>query len=331
LGAGALLIVHLAFTTFGADSLLMAVALGSAAVLGIFVSVVLHEGAHALARRLIRVKTTDVTLFVFGGVARTDTEPRRTGDEAAVALTGPVASAVLGLGCLLGADYLNGRAATVLDIVGVANLVLAAANLLPGLPLDGGRLLASYLWRRSGDRGAALRTTARMGVAWGVAAVLTGAWLTATSLSSLADSALGLWLILVGVFVSSEASRAGRGARVAGLLANGTAGSWARPFAGRLRGETLVPVEGGPYAVSDGARLAGILMPQALEVGHGRLARDVMIPWTPDIALPSDAPISSVLEHLATAGAGVLVVLDEGGVVRGVIDADGVRDRLENR
>jgi hypothetical protein len=53
-----------------------------------------------------------------------------------------------------------------------------------------------------------------------------------------------------------------------------------------------------------------------------------MIPWTPDIALPSDASIPSVLEQLAASSAGVLVVLDEGGVVRGVIDTDGVRERL---
>ncbi|MGH2758243.1 MAG: site-2 protease family protein [Actinomycetota bacterium] len=328
LGAGALLIVHLAFTMFGAESLPLAIALGTAAVAGVFVSVVVHEAAHELARRRIGVHTEDVTLFVFGGVPRTLTETARPRDEVTVALAGLVTTGAVAAGCFVGADYLTGNVDDVVRIVAVANVVLAGANLLPGLPFDGGRLLASYLWKRRGDRAAAVRTTARTGVAWGVAAVLSGAWLTVTSLRAAADAALGLWLVLVGVFVVSEASRTGRSARVAGILAGGTAGSWARPFAGRLKGETLVPADGGPYAVSDGPRLAGILMPAALDVGRGRPAREVMIPWTPDIALPSDASTASMLEQLAASAAGVLVVLDHGGVVRGVIDTDGVRARL---
>jgi Zn-dependent protease len=328
LGAGALGIAHLAFTTFGAESFPIAIGLSVAAMAGLFASVLIHEGAHELARRWVDVRTADVTLFVFGGVARTLTEPRRPRDELSVSLTGIVASAAVAVGCLVGAGSLSGKVDDVIRIVGVANLVLAGVNLLPGLPLDGGRLLVSSLWKRRGDRAAAIRTAARTGVAWGVAAVLTGAWLTATSLRAATDAALGLWLILVGVFIVSEASRVGRSARVAGLVAGGTAGTWARPFAGRLKAETLVPADGGPYAVSDGPRLAGVLMPSALDVGRGRPAREVMIPWTPDIALPSDASIPSVLEQLAASTAGVLVVLDEGGVVRGVIDTDGVRERL---
>lgn len=328
MGAGALGIAHLSFTTFGAESLPIALVLGAGAMAGLFLSMIVHEGAHELARRWVGVNTADVTLFVFGGVPRTLSETRRPFDEMTISIAGIATSGALAAGCFAGAGSLSGKVDDVVRIVGVANLVLAGVNLLPGLPLDGGRLLASYLWKRRGDRAKAVRTAARTGFAWGLAAVLAGAWLSTTSLRAATDAALGLWLVLVGVFIISEASRVGRGARVAGLVAGGTAGTWARPFAGRLKGETLVPSDGGPYAVSDGPRLAGILMPAALDVGRGRPARDVMIPWTPDIALPADASIASVLEHLATSTAGVLVVLDEGGVVRGVIDTDGVRARL---
>ena len=322
-----LLTLHLAFTAFGAESLPLALGLGAAVVVGVFISVVVHEAAHDLARRWIGIRTVDVTLFVFGGVPRTSTETMHPRDEVTITLAGLMVSAGAAVGGFVGAGSLGGRADDVIHMVAIANVVLVAVNLLPGLPLDGGRLLASYLWKRSGDRAAAVRTTARTGVAWGVAAFLTGAWLVATSLRATADAALGLWLILIGVFVVSEASRAGRSARVAGIVAGGTAGTWARPFAGRLRAETLVPDDGGPYAVSDGPRLAGVLMPAALEVGKGRPAREVMIPWTPDISLRSDAAIPAVLEKLSASTAGVPVVLDD-GVVCGVIDADGVRARL---
>ena len=328
LGAGALLVVHLAFTAFGADSLPIALGLGIVTVAGVFASLIVHEAGHELARRWIGVRTRDVALFVFGGVTRTLTEPMRARDDVTITLAGFVATAGVAVGSFVGAGALSGRLNEVVQIVAISNVVLAGVNLLPGLPLDGGRLLASYLWKRHGDRARAVRTTARMGVAWGVAAFLTGVWLAVTSVRATADAALGLWLILIGVFVISEASRSGRSARVAGALVSGNAGSWARPFAGRLKGESLVPPDGGPYAVSDGPRLAGILMPGALNVGKGRPAREVMIPWTPDIALSSDASIASVLEQLSATAAGVLVVLDQGGVVRGVIDADGVRARL---
>jgi CBS-domain-containing membrane protein len=69
-------------------------------------------------------------------------------------------------------------------------------------------------------------------------------------------------------------------------------------------------------------------MPGALADARGKRAGEAMIPWTSDIALPSETPISSVLQRLASSGGGVLVVLDPAGVVRGVIDSDGVQARL---
>ncbi len=328
LGVGALLTVHIALTTFGAERFAVAVAASAAVVVVIFLSTVLHEGAHALARRSVRIDTADVTLFVFGGVARTSKEPWRPGQEWVVAIAGPLASVGIGLGCLIGSSYVPAVASDAVWLVGFANLVLAGANLLPGLPLDGGRIFAGYMWRRNGDRAAALLLASRTGKAWGLAAVLIGLWLTATSLSVPSDAALGLWFVLVGVFLISEASRAGRGAHVAGLVVDGTAGAWARPFTGRIRAETVVPGDGGPYAVSDGPRLAGILMPEALATASGKRAGEVMIPWTPDIALNWDVPITSALQRLASPGTAVLVVLDESGIVRGVIDNEGVRARL---
>jgi Zn-dependent protease len=328
-GAGALLVVHLASTSFGADSLPIAMIAGILAAAAVFGSVVVHEGAHALVRRWTGVTTVDATLFVFGGVARTVGEPGGRGRDAAVALAGPVTNGALAAGAFILQSSVGGHLSEALWTIGVANTVFALLNLLPAMPLDGGQLLTSVLWRRRGwDRSHAVRAAARGGEVLGTATLLTGAWLTFTSISTIPDAALGFWLLLVGAVLASEAARTRRAANVASLMADATAGSWARPFTGKLRSETPVPSEGGPYAVSDGSRLAGILMPNAIALGRGMRARDVMIPWTPEIALSADAPISSALERLAASGPGVLVVLDEGGVVRGVIDSEGVQARL---
>ena len=329
LGAVALLVAHLAVTTFGADSLSMAVPFAVLAAVGIFVSVVLHEGAHALARRLIRLQTVDVTVLVFGGIARTARESRRRGDEIGLALIGPLTSAAIGLAILAGSSSLTGPPGRLVWVIAVANLVLAAVNILPGLPFDGGALLTAILVARGRPRGQAVGTAARWGRVIGVASVMAGGWLLVTSYSVLQDAAIGLWLVLVGVFVVSEASRAQRAVAVRAVTENGTAGSWARPFVGKIRSETLVPADGGPYAVSDGGRLAGVLLPAALSAGRGKRAGEVMVPWTPDIALKADVPITAALQRLASTAAGMLVVLDEAGVVRGVIDTECVRARFE--
>ena len=330
-GAAALLTAHLAITTFGGDSLIVAIAIGATTSVAVFLSVVLHEGAHSLARRWVGIRTLDTTLFPFGEIARTTGGAHRPSDELIVGLVGPFANATAGVCALLFAGSLDGDAARLVTIVSIANLALAVMNLIPGLPLDGGRILASRLEARGRSRHRAVWAATRGGFVLSAAAVMAGIWLVARSWTAFADAAVGLWLIVLGVFLWSEAGRAQRASRFDGIAHDGTAGTWARPFAGKIRSSTLVPAEGGPYAVSDGTRLTGILLPSALGSGKGKTAGDVMIPWTPDIALNADVPIGSAIQRLIASRSGVLVVLDDVGVVRGVIDTDGVRERLGDR
>lgn len=328
LGAAALLVAHLAITTFGGDSLVVAIAFGVAAAIGVFASVVLHEGAHSLARRWVGVRTVDCTLFPFGEIARTSGGAGRPGDVLIVGLVGPFVNATIGVCALLFSGSLAGDVERLVTVVSFANLALAGLNLIPGLPLDGGRILAARLEARGRSRHRAVWTATRGGFVLSAAAVMAGIWLVVRSRNALADAAVGLWLIVLGVFLWSEAGRAQRASRFDGIAHDGTAGTWARPFAGKIRSSTVVPADGGPYAVSDGSRLTGIVLPSALATGKGKTAGDIMIPWTPDIALNADVPIGSAIQRLVASPSGVLVVLDDGGVVRGVIDTDGVRARL---
>ncbi len=170
-----------------------AVARWSAALLAsvlFFVSIVLHELGHSLTARRFGVSVRSITLFLFGGIARLDSEPERPRDEILIAIAGPLTSVALGVGFLLLAALApeSGRLAELLHTtfswLGTINLVLAAFNVLPGFPLDGGRVLRGVVWALSGSFERATRSAAAAGsllayslMALGALAALQGALL----------------------------------------------------------------------------------------------------------------------------------------------------------
>jgi Zn-dependent protease len=130
---------------------------------GFFGCVLAHELAHALVARAVGVPTTEIRLFVFGGVARIAGEPADPGDEALVAMAGPLASVILAGLFALASWGVSGPAGDLLAWLFVGNLVVAGFNLLPGFPLDGGRVARALVWRVTGRRVLATRVTAVLG------------------------------------------------------------------------------------------------------------------------------------------------------------------------
>ena len=121
--------------------------LGLTAALGLFASVVVHELGHALTARLYGVQTKGITLWFLGGVAQLEDMPRQRGAEAIVAIVGPLTSGALGVlfGTLLGNVPMGDGTTFVVAYLAITNVALAVFNLLPALPLDGGRVLRSLL------------------------------------------------------------------------------------------------------------------------------------------------------------------------------------------
>jgi Zn-dependent protease len=121
--------------------------LGLSAALGLFTSVVIHELGHAMAARAYGVATRGITLWFLGGVAQLEEMPRQRGAEAVVAIVGPITSGVLGalLGTLLTSVTMPAGLTFVIAYLAITNVALALFNLLPALPLDGGRVLRSLL------------------------------------------------------------------------------------------------------------------------------------------------------------------------------------------
>ncbi|GER07615.1 peptidase M50 [Iodidimonas muriae] len=179
--------------------------LGIVGMIGLFFSLLFHEFSHSLVARRRGMKIGGITLFLFGGVAELTDEPPTPRIEFEVAAAGPIASVFLALifGLLslmaagLGApDYWAG----LLGYLGTINMVLAVFNLVPGYPLDGGRLLRAWLWHRRGDQLSATRTASRFGKGFGLFLIILGIW------SFLSVGALGgMWWILIGFFIMSAA------------------------------------------------------------------------------------------------------------------------------
>jgi len=182
-----------------------AYALGAMCALALFASVVAHELAHALVARRFGVRTDAITLFLFGGVATLEEEPRSPKADAVIALAGPALSALLALAALavvIAADRFIGHG-PVRDALGalgtyvvVANAVLAVFNLVPAYPMDGGRVLRALLWRRMRDRAAATRIASRVGIGFALLLVAAGVLVVAAT----HDLVYG-WYVVLGAFL----------------------------------------------------------------------------------------------------------------------------------
>jgi Zn-dependent protease/predicted transcriptional regulator len=181
-----------------------------------FASLLLHELGHALEARRDGIPTRGITLWMLGGVARSGAPFPSAGVEARVALAGPAVSAVLGT-LFVGAGYVGGvpdPVSAVLEWVGWTNVLLLAFNMIPALPLDGGRVLRAILWRLNGDLIKATRSASRVSRALAVALIVLG------FASFLAGAFGGLWLALIGWFIFSAAA-AERGAAEAQIALAG--------------------------------------------------------------------------------------------------------------
>jgi Zn-dependent protease len=177
------------------------VAMAIVAALLFFTSLLLHELGHAVVARREGMEIAGITLWLFGGVARFTGMFPSGGAELRIALAGPAVSLFLGL-LFLGAaaaiplpDAVDG----VVSWLGRINLILLAFNMLPALPLDGGRVLRALLWIRSGDFMRATRTAGALGRAFGNGMMILGV------LAVFAGGPGGLWLIAIGFFVSAAA------------------------------------------------------------------------------------------------------------------------------
>jgi Zn-dependent protease/predicted transcriptional regulator len=178
---------------------------GTISSLGLFACVLLHELSHCFVARRLGVKVRQITLFIFGGVSEMAQASSSTPSaEFRTTIAGPLASFGLGLLFATTAYVVRGSVdRLVLEIIHYlyyVNFLLAAFNLIPGFPLDGGRVLRSYLWHRTGNLRQATKSAARVGEIFAMALMALGL------VSALAMHIIpGIWLLLIGLFLKNSA------------------------------------------------------------------------------------------------------------------------------
>lgn len=183
-------------------------AMAAAITLLFFASLLAHELAHSLVAVARGIPVDGITFFLFGGMAQTTVDSRSPGEEFLIAVAGPLCSLLLAAFCfgLWVAGAAGGWAPAVTGVVaytGALNLILAVFNLLPGYPMDGGRLLRAAIWKATGSVDRATRWASRLGEWLALGLVGYGGW------SAIRGDVLGgIWLVLIGLFIRKAARMA---------------------------------------------------------------------------------------------------------------------------
>ncbi|MGH2377374.1 MAG: site-2 protease family protein [Candidatus Limnocylindria bacterium] len=194
------------------------------AALLFFACVLAHELSHALVARAFRMPVSSITLFLLGGVANLAKEPPSARAEFLMAISGPAMSLAIGVASLgiaelvnanLGAFYLLDPVGLIAQYLGVINLALAVFNMIPGFPLDGGRVLRSVVWAIRRDRASATRIAARGGQV--VAGLLFLVGITRSFVDR--DAFSGVWMALIAYFLYTAASSSLEQEKIASTVA----------------------------------------------------------------------------------------------------------------
>ena len=337
----------------GADAFLLA----AVSAFLFFGSVVLHELGHAVVARRNGIETQGIDLWLLGGLARLSRDSDSPGAEFRIAAAGPAVTLAFGLACL-GAGYAlagstsfgdalafeeNGHVGAgeaVLAWLTWVNAVLLGFNLIPGFPLDGGRMARAIAWWRTGDRAKATRFAASLGQVF--AYLLIGYGLYRFMLGDVLALA---WFGLMGFFIIQAA-------RAADIQTRITA---------RIEGLRVSDVmDGEPVAVAADMKLDRVLDEYFLRYGY---------PWFPVVdaggkfigvigreraesipeqlrasssadevtqfdlgkahAVPIDAPLESLLSSEGLQALGAIMAVDQEGILRGVVTIDQVRRALQ--
>ena len=319
--------------------------LGFIAALLLFVSVLLHELAHSLVARARGLPVKSITLFIFGGVSNLQQEPQTPGVEFQMAIVGPLTSLAVGAVSLVVGTLIGRNAplvAAVLGYLGVTNLLLGAFNLIPGFPLDGGRVLRSIIWGVTGSLRRATRAAALVGQIIAYLLIFAGVFLFFGG-----NFINGLWFGFIGWFLLQAAQAANsqvmlesvfKGVTVGQLMSPAPMNAPANISLQQLVDGYLLPhgVRAIPVVRGDDQQLAGLITladirhvpreqwPQT-PVGHA------MIPLERLHAVHPQRNLNDALPLMTGRDVNQLPVVDDAGRLVGILSRDAILRYVEIR
>jgi len=292
--------------------------------LGLFASIVVHEFFHAWVARRHDIPMQGITLFIFGGVAEMTAEPASPRAEFRMAVAGPLASIAIGtmaLGLAAVGPAWPKTFTAVLTYLGLMNLVLAAFNLAPAFPLDGGRILRAALWHWKRNLQWATSVASRFGKGFSGVLMALGVFGIAAG-----DFLGGMWSFLIGLFLFQAAETGYQQMLVAKVLGGERVSRFMTPNPVTLPSHVTLDDAVDHYfyrhhhrffPVQDDGRLLGCLSTEELkrvprEEWGRRSVASLVVPWGPDNAIRSDADALSALALMRRTGRARLLVVDDG-------------------
>jgi Zn-dependent protease len=326
--------------------------------LAFFTSVLLHELGHAVVAIRSGIGIQGIDLWMFGGVAKMERDTRTAGEEFRVAAGGPLVTLVLAVICVgivmastgtsdavdaLLFDATGGsEAVAVVAWLGFVNALLLVFNLIPGFPLDGGRIARAIAWWRTGDRGKATRFAARLGRAFSFLMIALGVYLFL-----IGAIVTGVWLGFVGVFLGQAARQAEvqtvitdriEGLRVSDVMDHEPVAVPAELTLDRAADEYFLRY-GYPWfpVVDASGRLTGLVTSQSVDsvpeaVRPGRTVASVMAADSDTggsgLRVGLEEPLETLLGRDGFARLGAIMAVDPEGRLRGIVTVDQVRRAL---
>ena len=304
-------------------------------------SIVLHELGHAVVAQRDKLKVGSITLFFFGGVAQVEEEPRSAGVEFRVAVGGPLVSLALVVvfWAFSRVDQFGNLLETAFWWLAGINLALLLFNLVPGYPLDGGRILRSIIWQVTGNEAKATRIAVRGGQL--VSLLLVG--YAIYQIAIVGSIFNGLWMLMLSAFLRNAATSAGAHVLTRSVLERVTAAqAMARDLIyvpARTRVEELfehqrvinpkqayVVVDDGPLGVISPIQLA--FVPR--ERWPWTVVTQIMTPWRQLAEITPDTTLMNALREMEAARCPYAVVRDAAGNVAGILSQDQIAIRIQS-
>ena len=317
---------------------------GLIAAILLFVSVLVHELAHSLVARSRGVPVKSITLFIFGGVSNIESEPPTAGSEFWIAIVGPITSIVIGIIAFLLGELLlpaSSFLAAIFSYLGVANLLLGVFNLIPGFPLDGGRVLRSIIWGISGSLKTATRWASRIGEVVAVLFILFGVF----ELFFVGGGFLnGIWFAFIGWFLWQAARTANMQVMLQSLLKGVTVADVMNRTPVTVPGDITLRQFVDDYVLNQGVRSAMVVENGTLR-GLITLADLRQVPqdqWTQELVAQAMVPaqrlhavsptqsLNDVLPMMAQNDVNQVPVVQNGQIV-GVVTRDRIMRYIEIR
>ena len=322
------------------DDNLIKFALGLITTLVFFGSILLHELAHALVARRENVEVLEIVLHPFGGLARFMRPPNNANAEFRIAIAGPIASFLISLFFLVFTLLFNlvgnNIVSPLLFVLFLWNILLAIFNLFPGYPLDGGRVLRAFLWKRGKDLNEATILTGRAGQIISITLIVVGLYIALGR----RDFFTGLWTVVVGIFLLDSATGIIKQTNDDELTTVSEVMSL--PFAILPEDNVLHFVDNilplyrqTTFLVAENKHLYGILTLEDLKTldhsdWHKTKIQAVMRPITPDYFVESDSFLADARQLMRQNGIGALGVIDENGELVGFLQRNRIRRRVSN-